>query len=225
MKKLVFFLIFNFAFNFSTAASEGLVQVPEQCFEKENAPCLVRALQDQFATTKSHVKFFLGANSLIKITQFPSAAFKLDIINGRVVIQFDSKLPFYLNTVSVGMNDIYYVKKSSEFVELYKANEARFLNIMRSGDLDLIETKDFASRKTTSDFINQFTNIPDPVYKLTMEKYEIQLKDEVRNQSRILQRKVAADESARRLDAEARQKQLIENKKLKDLFFMRTFKK
>lgn len=206
--------------------ASNLVQVPEQCLEKENAPCLVRAPQDQFIVTPSNLKFYFGKEALIKVTEFPgkSEPFKVEILTGKVVITHDKKIPFYVNAVSVGLNDTYYIKKGDKNkLDLYKTAEAGFLSITRQEGMDLVETKDFASRKSVTDFINEFTNIPGSVYKLTLQQYENRLNDEVANQQRILQRKIAAEENTRRLDAEARQKQKIENKRIKELFFMRTF--
>lgn len=214
------------------AFASGLVQVPEQCLDKEVSPCLVRALNDSFAQTPSHLKFYLAQDALLKITQFPTAStqvkadqFKVELLKGKVVIENSVKVPFYLNTVNVGLNETYFIKKSDTVVELYKAGEAIFYNVTKSDDMDLVETKDFVSRKSTTEFLNQFTNIPGSVYKQTLAQYEIRLTDEVQNQKRILQRKIASEELARKLDAEARQKQKIESKRIKDLFFMRTFEK
>jgi hypothetical protein len=208
-----------------------VVQVPDQCLDKETAPCLVRALNDSFKETSSHLKFYFGKDSLLKITHFPMTSvkskveqFKVELIKGQVVIANNEKVPFYVNTVNVGLNETYYIKKTNEVVELYKSGEAIFFNITKSDDMDLVETKDFASRKSTTEFINQFRNIPESVYKETLARYEVRLNDEVLNQQRVLQRKVAAEETTKKLDAEARQKQKIESKRLKEMFFMRTFK-
>ncbi len=214
------------------AVAGELVQVPEQCLDKEVAPCLVRALNDSFKETPSHLKFYLSQDSLLKITQFPATSahvkgdqFKVELLKGKVVVANNVKVPFYLNTVNVGLNETYYMKKSDGVVELYKSGEAVFFNITQNEDIDLVETKDFASRKSTTEFLDQFTNIPGTVYKQTLAQYEARLNDEVQNQKRILQRKIASEEAARKLDAEARQKQKIESKKMKDMFFMRTFEK
>ena len=214
------------------ASASELVQVPEQCLDKEVAPCLVRALKDTFKETPSHLKFYLAEDALLKITQFPVTSahvkadqFKVELLKGKVVIANSVKVPFYLNTVNVGLNETYYMKKSEGVVELYKSGEAVFYNVTKSDDVDLVETKDFVSRKSTTEFLNQFTNIPASVYKQTLAQYEVRLTDEVQNQKHILQRKIASEELARKLDAEARQKQKIESKRIKDMFFMRTFEK
>ncbi len=224
-------ILFNLIVTQAVSAAE-LVQVPEQCLDKEVAPCLVRALDDSFNETPSHLKFYLAQDALLKITQFPVTSvhvkadqFKVELLKGKVVIANNAKVPFYLNTVNVGLNETYYIKKGEGAVELYKSGEAVFFNITQNEDVDLVETKDFASRKSTTEFLNQFTNIPGSVYKQTLAQYEARLTDEVQNQKRILQRKIASEELARKLDAEARQKQKIENKRIKDMFFMRTFEK
>lgn len=228
--RYIYVILLNFIAIQAFAAE--MVQVPEQCLDKEVAPCLVRALNDSFKETPSHLKFYLAEDALLKITQFPVTSahvkadqFKVELLKGKVVIENSVKVPFYLNTVNVGLNEIYYMKKSDNVVELYKSGEAVFYNVTKSDDMDLVETKDFVSRKSTTDFLNQFTNIPSSVYKQTLAQYEIRLTDEVQNQKRILQRKIASEELARKLDAEARQKQKIESKRIKDLFFMRTFEK
>lgn len=214
------------------AGASSLVQVPDQCLDKESAPCLVRALSDSVKETSSHLKFYLSQDSLLKITQFPVTSahmkadqFKVELLKGKVVIANNVKVPFYLNTVNVGLNETYYIKKSEGVIELYKSGEAVFFNITKNDDMDLVETKDFVSRKSTTEFINQFTNIPETVQQQTLAQYETRLTDEVQNQKRVLQRKIASEELARKLDAEARQKQKIESKRIKDMFFMRTFEK
>ncbi|MBC7459045.1 MAG: hypothetical protein H7235_12245 [Bdellovibrionaceae bacterium] len=214
------------------ASASRLVQVPEQCLDKEVAPCLVRALSDSYKETSSSLKFYLGEDALLKITQFPFTSahvkpeqFKAELLKGKVVILNSAKVPFYLNTVNVGLNETYYIKKNDHEVELYKSGEAVFFNITKNDDMDLVETKDFASRKNTTDFINQFTNIPTVVQERTLAQYETRLTDEVQTQKRVLLRKIASEDLARKLDAEARQKQKIESKRIKDMFFMRTFEK
>lgn len=214
------------------AGASELVQVPDLCLDKELAPCLVRSLNDSFKETPSHLKFYFSKDALLKITQFPMSTsdlkndhFKVELIKGKVVIENTVKIPFYLNTVNVGLNEIYYMKKNELGVELYKSNAAVFYNVTRGDGVDLVETKDFASRKNTSDFIKQFSNIPEAMNNQSLAQYEARLNDEVRNQKRVLQRKIASEELARKLDAEARQKQKIESKRIKDLFFMRTFEK
>lgn len=224
------FILFNLIVTQAMAAQ--LVQVPDQCLDKEVAPCLVRALEDSFKETPSHLKFYMSQDALIKITQFPVTSahvkadqFKVELLKGKVVVENSVKVPFYLNTVNVGLNETYYMKKNDQGVELYKSGEAVFFHVTKSDDMDLVETKEFASRKNTTDFISQFANIPETVYKQTLAQYETRLTDEVQNQKRILQRKIASEEIARKLDAEARQKQKIESKRIKDMFFMRTFEK
>jgi hypothetical protein len=227
-----YLLILFIYFIVTQASAAELVQVPDQCLDKAVAPCLVRALSDSFKKTPSNLKFYFAEDALLKITKVTMASthskteqFKVELLKGKVVIENSFKVPFYLNTVNVGLNETYYMKKSEGFIELYKSGEAVFYNVTKNDDMDLVETKDFVSRKKTTEFLNQFTQIPDSVYKQALAQYEVRLNDEVQNQKRILQRKVASDELARKLDAEARQKQKIESKRIKDLFFMRTFEK
>ncbi len=213
------------------AAAGEIIQVPDQCLDREVAPCLVRALDDAFKETPSRIQLYISQDALFKITQFPAAKlpakaeqFKVELLKGKIVVINNLKVPFYLNTVNVGLDETYFIRKNSLGTELYKSHEAVFFNITKNEDMDLVETKDFPSRGSTTEFLNQFKNIPGAVYKQTLAQYEVRLSDEVQNQKRVLQRKVASDELARKEDAEARQKQNAENKKLKGLFFMRTFK-
>ena len=231
-----FFLVLSFVnlIVISVFADSGLVQVPDQCLDKELAPCLVRSKDDTFKVTPSRLKFYLGQNSLLKVSQFPGSKvtdqvsqFRIELLKGKVVIDNNVQVPFYLNTVNVGLKEIYYIKKSDSqnVIELYKAKEAIFFNITKNQDMDLVETRDFASRLSTTEFIEQFKNIPTAVKKDTLAQYDLRLIDEAQNQKRVLQRKIAMQEDAQKNDAEARQKQKIESKRIKAMFFMRTFEK
>ena len=213
------------------AAFGEIIQVPDQCLEREVAPCLVRGLKDSFKETPSRVQFYISQDALLKITQFPGVKvpakidqFKVELLKGKIVIINHLKVPFSLNTVNVGFDETYFMRKNAQNTELYKSREAVFFSITKNDDMDLVETKDFPSRASTTEFLNQFKNIPGSIHKQTLAQYEVRLTDEVQNQKRVLQRKVASEELARKEDAEARQKQNAENKRIKGLFFMRTFK-
>ncbi len=225
------FIVVNFI-TIQSFAEDLLVQVPDQCLYKKEAPCLIRALDDTTAEVPSHFKIYFAKDVLLKITQFSSTPvkakteqFKVELLKGKVVIINSVNVPFYLNTVSVGSNETYYIKKNDALksVELYKSDEAAFFNITRNDDVDMVEIKDFASRRSATEFLDQFSNVPGSVYKQSLAQYEIRLNDQVQNQKLTLQRKIATAETARKLDAEARQKQKNENKKMKHMFFMRTF--
>jgi hypothetical protein len=206
----------------------ALIQMPENCLAGKKFPCLVRAdsnYENYDIGFKNKVSFF--KKSVIKFEAIGSKQTQVELIKGSVLIKYGTESDLQVNGVAVGGPDLYFIQRNENDVKVYRSHQSEFLNFsIHSGGREpstQVSVSEFPTRDKVTEFVGQFIKPEHSLYKIVINDHTVRLKDESHQQQVFLQRKIAAEEQAKKDDAEARQKRNVENKKLKDLFFMRTF--
>lgn len=206
------------------ASDNELIQVPDNCIAKEAWPCLVKSVGVNEIKLTRALEFLtvrLEPKTILKVNSFEN----LVVIDGGFQIRQDSEQPksIMVQGIKIPPSKLSYVKKTALQVE-----------ILNSANLDLItlykdqnKQVNFMSRKQMIDFVSGFslnTKSSKSDLALLVKHHSIRLKTETELQQNQIQRSIASVEAQQKQDAEARQKQLREQKKIKELFFKRTFK-
>lgn len=230
MKKLLLILFF---ISLTSLAKEypELTQVPEDCLKQKKFPCLVKAKENVKSVdvgSKSKVSFI--SNALVKFESIDQYQIKINLVSGNIIFDYNYPNDLEVNGVPVGKADLFFLNNQQNVLTVYRSQRAEFLTLKvdqksaSEHNSDQVQTAAFPTLDKVTQFVSQFIKLTDKMYKIVQSNHEIKLKDEAHQQQVFLQRKIANEEAEQKNNAEARQKKLDESKKLKDLFFMRTFK-
>lgn len=230
----VLFLISNIG-----SASENLIQVPDFCIKNMTSPCLVRSNHQLNVFEWAGQQIRLSAGSTLQIQKNGNSdvgSFDFILLKGSVALRSD--LPYRVFGYRIENSQTQYVKRSVDgqiqILDLSTLDLKTFINEKNqqndNNDVFVLQKSDFLDRKSLVQYLSEFYKVKSEFKKelnLLAKKYKQRLNDDSLRQSQVLQnhinRKIASDEDAIQ-QRNIKSAKILENqKRSRELFFMRTF--
>jgi hypothetical protein len=227
VKILTTFFILCFTAVFVSAE---VISVPENCLQEKIEPCLLRVdMKHELTIPEWGFKMELGPNSIVKI-EGRVDELQIELLEGQVWLKSDQK-----NNVAFKMNKIPFLTK--QIFGERKKNDLKVFDvksfILSEYDLNhqdehenVILRADFLSKSDMVNFIAQFLTQKSQLSRFlkSIEKdWQKEFKVLNDNQTKVLERSVASVENAEKQKEREKQRAAAELKKVRDLFFYRTF--
>lgn len=223
-------VLFTFLLLFFAMSVEAeVLSIPEACLSQTVAPCLVKSNQKQ--TFKVHFgELHLDEGTILKIIDFKSA--QVELLQGKLSIQGlpdKKKIGLKLNDIPFESRRVFAEMNPQRKMRVY--DEQKFILAdyelpQRQGDEVVIVKSEFLSKLDMIRYLAGYFSSKSSLSSY-LKSIEIAWKQEFRiqtdNQTIALKRSIASVEKSeaenkRRLEEEARQL-----KKVRELFFYRTF--
>ncbi len=214
----------------SLAAQGEILSLPEDCVAKEISPCLVRALNADILQGRSdRFQLVLGNGAIVKLTSF-TPALRIDLLQGELIIQSKNKKP-----MAFKINEVPFVSKMV-LVHIRERNIKAFdtktfilseyQQSSQSGQDTVINKAEFLSKLDMIKFVSIF--YPQKTQLLSFLKgiepaWEKEFATQTSHQTKALKRSVASVEADEAETQRQKLRQEEELKKLRNLFFYRTF--
>lgn len=205
-----------------------MLSIPEACLPQEVAPCLVKSNQKQ--SFKTHFgELHLDEGVILKVTDFKLG--HLELLRGKISLQLPSgkKSGFKLNDIPFESSRVFAEMNPQRKMRVYDGQKfilADYELAQRQGDEAVISKFEFLSKldmiRYLAGYFSSKTSLA--AYLKSIEPaWKNEFKTQTDDQTIVLKRSIASIEKSeaenkRRLEEEARQL-----KKVRELFFYRTF--
>lgn len=229
MRLIIAFIAF-YALISPAHAGEFLTEVPDRCLSEGVAPCLVQVNSSLTAKVKGY-KLRLTKGTLFKIMTIGEGeqVGEIDLLTGRFRI-VDLERPLKLNGYQVDPTSTLFVVREKNEMRVLDAKSLDFKNLRSEGakgDFVLVKGE-FLDRKKFVQFLASFSPSKEELEKDLAdlsERYTERLNQEVESQTKVVQRTIASDELALEAERKRKEREALEKKKMKEMFFMRTFQR
>ncbi len=227
MKSLSFILLFQL---FQISAKAEIISLPDYCFEKKISPCLVRVLNaETLIDKKNKLVFSMHENTIVKWLGFDEN-FSIDLLQGRMRVSAANQELFnvVLNDVKFSSSQIFAHRKE-QILEVF--NTKNF--VLSQYEINEVQKKesvvaksDFPTKAEMVEFVSAFYENKKELVSFLKDiekpwQKEFQIQNDL--QTKVLQRSVASVENAEKEKKLKQQRDIEELKKVRDLFFYRTF--
>lgn len=201
-----------------------VVQVPEAC-AGEKTPCLIRTENNYFEFAHKNLKIKMNPDTLLKI-EFDEKNDRIYVLEGRVALNSqNSGKDVFLHGQKI-INGLYMVSRYDSTLKALNLDTFIYDQYRTDrSEAELVKTV-FADKVTLVDFSKDyFTDINQ--YKKFLQsvepKWKIEFEKNNNDQTKVLLRSIASEEAKLKKEAEAKSKELRQQKKVRDQFFYRTF--
>lgn len=228
MKFLVFFTVF-LAGLFPLLAET--LSVPENCFKIETSPCLLKSTGIlKLQNSKKKYGLVINENTIIKVNSF-GEPFEFELLQGRLTFfSLDKKeVAFKLNEVEFLSSRIFAEITSERKIEVYNVKNFILTEYdpgVGKGSETVISRSEFLSKLDTIRYIANFYSnkkLLSQFLKSIEMAWEKEFKTQTNDQEKTLKRSLASIEEK---EAERKRQAAFEAeelKKVRSLFFYRTF--
>lgn len=230
MKKYILVGLFFLALH----VQAGLVQVPEDCLSNKILPCLVKsdkAFSKKINIGSKSIVFESEGKFLVKFEKVKGHSFDIKVYQGQVIIDTVNHLstkPYLVQGIEFNYPSVLIISQTDSMSIMYDKAQANYTtHSFVNKKMELLKTE-FVSRPKVEDFLKQFSkysNMESTEFKDVINDYNARFKKEVESETAIMQRKIAQAESEQKRLAEARQKEALDKKRTRELFFQRTFER
>lgn len=228
--------------HFAAAAASDVVQVPDSCIQKMQYPCLIQSekpadLKFSFKTKSDVLRVY--EKTVVKIVSHGSgeeATISYELVKGKMKIQTDKASHIQktiINETEVESTEGVYVSRQDSQVRLLNLENLDYivlqplLAVSKGPKYKLIEKK-LLPRKEMVNYILLFPDIRPNLRKTlahSLKLYDLKFKEELQDQTKVLQRSIASEAAEKEKNAKASQRLEAERKKTRQLFFQRTFER
>lgn len=227
MKRLSLFLLFQL---FQISVQAEMISLPDNCFVKKVSPCLIRALNAETLIDKQNkVVFSMNENSIVKWLGFDENL-SLNLLQGqiRVTTANHQLVDVTVNEVKFSSSQIFAQRKDQRLevfdtrnfvLSQYEINAAQEKE-------SVVAKSDFPTKAEMIEFISSFYENKKELVSFLKEiekPWQKEFKIQTEIQTKVLQRSVASVENAEKEKKLKQQRDSEELKKVRDLFFYRTF--
>jgi hypothetical protein len=221
-------LFFLLQLQYIVYANNQTVEVPDQCIQKQESPCLVQSEGEvQFVWQSVHLK--LQKNTIVELTKTNDSA-EIRIQKGFVVAQ--SQAQFKIFGYNVQNKARHFVRVEGETQKILDSEnfDLKFFSQFKDQNF-VLERSEFLSKKKFILYLSSFyANSNDFKRDLStfMAAYKKTLVDKSEKQDQFLKnrqaREIASIENAEIQRIANEKQKLDEKKRSRALYFMRTFK-
>ncbi len=207
-----------------------MVSIPEDCLTKKISPCLIRAETPQsIQIPLQNLSIKLKSNTIFKVLHFESEP-RFELLQGAVQIsELDQKNKvFYLNQVHLESKQIFSEREAQQ-LKIYDVRHFILSDYQVTDQADkenVIVKADFLNKKDMIKFITNYITEKKVLLEFlkAIEKdWQKEFKILTDNQTKVIKRSVASIENDEKAKARRKQQEIEELKKVRELFFYRTF--
>lgn len=218
------------SFLFSSSVYAELISLPEACFERQVAPCLMKVTgAKNLVQSKLHFEVGLDVIAILKIKSF-SKPLQIELLQGSISIQAlaSHDLDLKLNEISFRSKQVF-ARMQKRKMTVYDTQSFILseYDLGDSPDQEAVLAKaDFPTKVSLVRFVAGFFHQKNKLMSFLKQiepAWQKEFKAQTDRQTKVLKRSVASlemSEIEKRLQAEAEVEEL---KKVRDLFFYRTF--
>ncbi len=219
-------------------ASESLIQVPEDCILNQESPCLVKARQSAVAEWNK-IKIQFSKDSVIQLEK-SNDKINVEIKQGFLILQSADK--YKISGYEVNTLKQQFIKKNINEIHLLDSNNLDFKTLSFENqnppqDKDLknlaslvLQKSELLNREALVQYLSEFYTSKELLKKelaSLSKQYQNRLNEDSKKQTEALQnhihREIASEENVEKRRIAEQEKVLLERKRSRQLFFMRTF--
>ncbi len=211
-------------FFLNVVARGNMLEVPEGCFSKKNAPCLTQINANEETLSINEIAFRVTADSILQWKNFNKVS--LDLLKGEIQVS-ENLTTFKLNEIPIlnknqmmqrQDNVILRLDLQSFILSTYDLSRERANSVLlKSSFLEKADflkfTSNFFARKSA--FVSFLNSVQTP--------WKAQLLNQSENQTKVLKRAVASAEESKATEIQEKLLISAELKKVREQFFYRTF--